>query len=170
MIDRAVFAMPGVRPVLLRVSALICCARLRWSVRRRVLRSPSRGSGGDPRFPPILGWIALFFLCFVGRQVLVAVQDRMLERYAAPARSIFAAICLARCFAGAGVGFRRSSAALCAAVIEGVEHVESYIALIIPKMLSVAIVPVVLLLAMLPLDWVSCLIALACFRSSSSTW
>lgn len=164
MIDRAVFAMPGVRPVLLRVSALILLRALAVVGQAAGLAFAITWIWRGSSLSSVLGWIALFFLCFVGRQVLVAVQDRMLERYARSRAVDLRRDLLSTVFRGGqALVSGEGSAALCAAVIEGVEHVESYIALIIPKMLSVAIVPVVLLLAMLPLDWVSCLIALACF-------
>ncbi len=164
MIDRAVFGMPGARGVLVRVSALIFL---------RALAVVGQAAGlafaitliwrGEP-LPSVVGWIALFFLCFVIRQVLVAVQDRMLERYVRTQAVELRRDLLRAVFReGPALASSEGSAALTAAVIEGVEHVESYIALIIPKTLAVAIVPLVLLLAMLPLDWVSCLIALVCF-------
>ncbi len=140
MIDRAVFAMPGVRPAasrlrldLLRALAVVGqAAGLAFAI-TWIWRGSSLSS--------VLGWIALFFLCFVGRQVLVAVQDRMLERYARSRAVDLRRDLLSTVFRGGRRWFPARLGGSVRRGHRGVEHVESYIALIIPKMLSVAIVP-----------------------------
>ena len=164
MIDRAVFSLPGVRPVLARVSALVLARALAVVGQAAGLAFAITSIWQGSPLASVVGWVVLFFVCFVSRQVFVAVQDRLLERYARERAVELRRDLLRTMFReGPALVSREGSAALAAAVIEGVEHVESYIALIIPKILAVVIVPLVLLMAMLPLDWVSCLIALVCF-------
>lgn len=112
----------------------------------------------------VMGWIALFFACFVTRQVVYAVQDGVLDRYAHARASELRGRLLDAVFKlGPLLVQRRGSASVSAAVIEGIGNVEAYIALIIPKMISVVVVPFVILVAMFCLDWVSGLIAAVCF-------
>ena len=79
MIDRAVFGMPGARGVLVRVSALIFLRALAVVGQAAGLAFAITLIWRGESLSSVVGWIALFFLCFVVRQVLMAVQDRVLE-------------------------------------------------------------------------------------------
>nr|WP_253904795.1 thiol reductant ABC exporter subunit CydD [Adlercreutzia sp. ZJ473] len=109
-------------------------------------------------------WLAAFLACFVGRQAILAAQDAYLDRYAyARAHELRERALKAVFAAGPRLTASRGSGAVVADVVEGVDNVETYVALIIPKMSAVVIIPLVLLLAIFPLDWVSGVIALVCF-------
>lgn len=164
MFDRAIFGLDGIKPIMASVVALTIARALAVVGQAVGLAQAIVGIWQGNALEAQLGWIALFFCCFVARQAILAAQDRMLDRYAyGQADSLRDSLLQAVFEAGPALVSRRGSAAVVNSAIEGAEHVAAYIALIIPKMTAVAIVPLVLLIAMIPLDLVSAFIALVCF-------
>lgn len=164
MFDRAIFGLDGIKSIMASVVALAIARALAVVGQAVGLAQAIVGIWQGNALEAQLGWIALFFCCFVARQAILAAQDRMLDRYAyGQADSLRDSLLQAVFEAGPALVSRRGSAAVVNSAIEGAEHVAAYIALIIPKMTAVAIVPLVLLIAMIPLDLVSAFIALVCF-------
>lgn len=164
MFDRALLALPGIH----RMLALTCG----FSVLRALavvgqalgLACAIVGLWEGMLLEDQLGWIALFFACFVMRQALAALQDSLLQKYARErADSLRDSLLDAFYVLGPAEVARVGSGAATSAVIEDVEAVKTYIALMIPKMTSVVAIPLVLLIAVFALDWVSGVIALACY-------
>ena len=163
MFDRAIFELDGIKPIIATVVALTIARALAVVGQAVGLAQAIVGVWRGSTLEEQAVWIALFFCCFVARQVILAMQDRMLDRYAYRQADSLRESLLQTVFeAGPALVGKRGSAAVNSA-IEGTEHVAAYIALIIPKMTAVGIVPLVLLIAMIPLDLVSAFIALACF-------
>lgn len=164
MFDRAIFGLEGIKPIMAAVVALTIARALAVVGQAVGLAQAIVGVWQGNALEAQASWIALFFCCFVARQAILAVQDRMLDRYAyKQADSLRDSLLQAVFEAGPALVGRRGSAVVVNSAIEGTEHVAVYIALIIPKMTAVAIVPLVLLIAMIPLDLVSAFIALVCF-------
>lgn len=110
------------------------------------------------------GWLALFLVCFVGRQALVTVQESYLERYADARADELRQDLLRTVFTeGGSVVQAHGTGTVATMVLEGVDQVETYIRLILPKTVGVVVVPFVLLVFIFPLDWVSGVIALVAF-------
>lgn len=163
MFDRAIFELDGIKPMMAVVVALTVARALAVVGQAVGLAQAIVGVWQGNALEEQAAWIALFFCCFVARQVILAAQDHMLDRYAyRQADSLRESLLQAVFEAGPALVGRRGSAAVVNSAIEGTEHVAAYIALIIPKMTAVGIVPLVLLIAMIPLDLVSAFIALAC--------
>ena len=164
MIDRAIFRLPGVRRVL--VAALVLSILRAFAVVGQAVGLANAVVnlwGGQP-WADQLTWVALFLVCFVARQLIANAQSALLERFAAErADELRGQLLAATFFSGPQLTARMGSAAVAQAVIDGVEDVQTYIALIIPKIISVAVIPAVLLLAIFRLDWVSGVIALVCY-------
>lgn len=164
MIDKAIFKLPGVHRVLaivlfvslLRAATIIGQA---LGLAHAVVDLWEGGAIIDQ-----LGWIALFFACFVLRQLLLNLQSSLLDRYSRERADSLREQLLAAVFeAGPVMVSQLGSASVTQTLIDGIEDVRVYIGLIIPKIIAVVAVPAVLLAAIFPLDWVSGLIALVCY-------
>ncbi|WP_165047813.1 MULTISPECIES: thiol reductant ABC exporter subunit CydD [unclassified Adlercreutzia] len=164
MFDRALLALPGARGAYALTGALTLARALAVVGQAWALASFIVGVWAGSSLAAEAPWLAAFLACFVGRQVILAAQDAYLDRYAyARAHELRERALRAVFAAGPRLTAARGSGAVVADVVEGVDSVETYVALIIPKMSAVVIIPLVLLLAIFPLDWVSGLIALVCF-------
>lgn len=164
MIDRAVFRLPGIRGALLLTCGFAVLRALLILGQAFGLAFAIVGLWEGEAFAAQAGWVALFFACFVLRQVVASLQSARLETYARERADDLREQLLQLTFAqGPALVARHGSAAVVATAIEGVENVQTYIGLIIPKIVAVAVIPFVLLIAIFPLDAVSGVIALVCF-------
>lgn len=108
--------------------------------------------------------LAGFLLFFMGRQAIAFLQEGMLDRFAADRAAELRVGLLRRVFAEGPLFVRTlGTGNVVTLALEGIEQVESYLRMVLPKIASVVIVPLVLLLFALPLDWVSGLIMLIVF-------
>lgn len=164
MIDRSIFALPGIKGAL---AFLVAVAALRalavvgqaWALATALVNLWYGGAVLDQA-----GWLALFLVCFVGRQALVTVQESYLERYADARADELRQDLLRTVFTeGGSVVQAHGTGTVATMVLEGVDQVETYIRLILPKTVGVVVVPFVLLVFIFPLDWVSGVIALVAF-------
>lgn len=164
MIDRSIFALPGIKGAL---AFLVAVAALRalavvgqaWALATALVNLWYGGVVLDQA-----GWLALFLVCFVGRQALVTVQESYLERYADARADELRQDLLRTVFTeGGSVVQAHGTGTVATMVLEGVDQVETYIRLILPKTVGVVVVPFVLLVFIFPLDWVSGVIALVAF-------
>ena len=164
MIDRSIFALPGIKGAL---AFLVVVAALRalavvgqaWALATALVNLWYGGAVLDQA-----GWLALFLVCFVGRQALVTVQESYLERYADARADELRQDLLRTVFTeGGSVVQAHGTGTVATMVLEGVDQVETYIRLILPKTVGVVVVPFVLLVFIFPLDWVSGVIALVAF-------
>lgn len=164
MIDRSIFALPGIKGAL---AFLVAVAALRalavvgqaWALATALVNLWYGGAVLDQ-----VGWLALFLVCFVGRQALVTVQESYLERYADARADELRQDLLRTVFTeGGSVVQAHGTGTVATMVLEGVDQVETYIRLILPKTVGVVVVPFVLLVFIFPLDWVSGIIALVAF-------
>lgn len=166
MIDKSIFALPGVRPTLLLlilldiVQALVITGQA-WALSAAIV--DLWAGGGLARQS---GWIALFFACFIARQALVCLQESRLEDYASARAEELRRSLLEKVFTG-GVGIAREqgTGALSTLVLEGVDQVETYVRIILPKIVAVVVIPLILLVVIALLDWVSGIIVLIAFPS-----
>ena len=164
LFDRAVLALPGARRMLalLLASALVkggLIAGQALALSTAIVNLWNGGAVSDQ-----LGWIALFFACFVGRQLVKTGRDRALDSYAARRAGELRDELLHTTFTvGPRLVQEQGTGNVTTTLIEGVDQVENYVALILSKLADLAVVPLTLLLALFALDWVSGVIALAIF-------
>ena len=164
MIDRAIFSLPGIRKMLALTLALAVARALCVVGQALGLAHAVVGVwGGQPLIDQAL-WLVLFLVGFVARQGIASIQAAALDRYARERASELRQQLLRRVLSeGPALVQARGSASVAQTLIDGIEDVRAYIALIVPKIVSVIAVPLVLLAAIFPLDWVSGVIALVCF-------
>lgn len=164
MIDKLLFELPGFR----RALAVMACASVLtglcvigqgWTL-ATALANLWHGAPPAAQMP----WLAAFAYCFVARQGIANVQSRWLDGYAAARADELRESVLRRLFAeGRRMVQKTGSGNLTTLVLEGADQVETYLRLILPKMASIVIIPLMLLVVIFPLDWVSGLIALIVF-------
>lgn len=161
MIDKNVLALPGARAAvaLLALASLVdACGAVgqAWALASAIV-GLWRGEGLGPQ----LGWVAAFAGCFALRQVLACVRSGRIDRYARERAAELRLRLAERIYRG-GPSFVAACGTgdAVTVLVEGVDRVRSYVALILPKLTDLAVMPLVLLAALFALDWVSGLIAL----------
>ena len=156
MIDRALFALEGIRGALAALVALAVARALlvvgqAWSLASAIVHLWE----GAP-LPDQAPLIVLFFLCFVGGQLVRYAQDSYLDRYAYARIDALRRELLQAVFGqGARIVQAQGTGSVTAMVLEGIDQVETYLRLILPKIVCVVVVPLIVLLCVFPVDWVS---------------
>ena len=164
MIDRAIFALPGVAGalallVLLDLGRALAVVGQAWGLASAVVALWQGQALAEQ-----LGSVGLFLACFIARQLFSWAQDAYLERYAAARAEELREQLLRAIFGGgAAVVQAHGTGAVSSMVLEGTDQVENYIRLILPKTVGVVVIPLVLLCWIFPQDWVSGVIALVAF-------
>lgn len=156
MIDRALFALEGIRGALAVLVALACARALlvvgqAWSLASAIVHLWEGAPLADQGL-----FVAAFLACFVGGQGVRYVQDSYLDRYAYARIDDLRRKLLEAVFGqGALLVQREGTGNVTALVLEGIDQVETYLRLILPKIVCVAVVPFVVLVCVFPVDWVS---------------
>ena len=156
MIDRALFALEGIRGALAALVALAVARALlvvgqAWSLASAIVHLWE----GAP-LPDQAPLIVLFFLCFVGGQLVRYAQDSYLDRYAYARIDALRRELLQAVFGqGARIVQAQGTGSVTAMVLEGIDQVETYLRLILPKIVCVVVVPFIVLVCVFPVDWVS---------------
>ena len=156
MIDRALFALEGICGALAVLVALACARALlvvgqAWSLASAIVHLWEGAPLADQGL-----FVAAFLACFVGGQGVRYVQDSYLDRYAYARIDDLRRKLLEAVFGqGALLVQREGTGNVTALVLEGIDQVETYLRLILPKIVCVAVVPFVVLVCVFPVDWVS---------------
>lgn len=164
MIDKSLFSLPGIKKILVSLMgfALLEAAAvfgIAWS-----LSSAITGLWYGNALQEQLPWIALFLLCFVGMQVERYFQDLLLDRYAfSQADTLRQSLMRAIFSVGSGIVQESGTGNTTALLLEGVEQVETYLRLVLKKMIHLAVIPLLLLIPIFVLDWISGIIVLVIF-------
>ncbi len=164
MFDRTLFSLPGVKRILI----LLACISLLYAalvfLQAFALASFVVHCWEGAYFLNELSWLALFFASYLGRQLILYAQDALLESFAAQTATTLRKSLLHSLFEqGKSLVSKQGSGSVSTLVLEGIEQVETYLALILPKMVSMFLIPLVILIAVFPFDWVSGLIMLLVF-------
>ncbi len=164
MIDKALFALPGFRRALAIMAVAAACTGACVIGQALSLATALTNLWNGGLLAEQAVWLAVFACCFLLRQVVANVQGTWLDDYAAARADELRSAVLRRLFAeGRALVQQAGSGNLTTLVMEGVDQVEAYLRIILPKMAAIVIIPVMLLAVVFPLDWVSGLIALIIF-------
>ena len=102
--------------------------------------------------------------CLVARQILDNAQSKWLETFAANRADEFREALFEKLFKqGQTLIQQKGTGGFATLLIEGVDQVESYLHMILPRMTKLVIIPVMLLVLLFVFDWVSALIGLLVF-------
>ena len=167
MIDRALFSLPGARRVLAFLTG--CAGALGLlavgqglALARAITVLWEGQSLGDAACAA-----ALFLTCFLARQLVRNIQDARMERYACKRADALRRDLLAVYYdEGPRLLQRLGTGAAATVALEGVDRVQTYLELMLPKLAAVAIVPAIVLIQVLALDWISGIIALVAFPTT----
>ena len=167
MVDKTLFALPGARRTL---AFLACCALalglLAIGQGLALARAIVTLWEGSPLVDTIPS-AAVFLACYVVRQLVRNAQDARMERYAcARADELRQRLLAAYYDGGPRLLQRLGTGAAATTALEGVEQVQTYLELMLPKLVSVAIIPFTVLIAVAALDWISGIIALVAFPTT----
>lgn len=156
MIDKAIFALPGVKQALALLTILSALRALTimgqaWSLASAITNLWY----GAPLAEQTI-WMGLFLLCFIGRQVIVYAQDSYLDTYAYTQADSLREDLLHEVFSsGAEVVQAKGSGSITTTVLEGVDQVETYFRIMLPKITGIVVIPLFLLVLVFTLDWIS---------------
>lgn len=164
MFDKAIFQLPGARRAI-AVLVPFSLARALLTVGQAFsLASAFTNLWGGAPVPDQAPFVIGFLICFIGRQGVTWGQDAYLEKFAAARADELRDRLLRTLFSrGTELTAQRGTGNLCSLALEGIDQVETYLRLMMPKLTNVIVVPLVLLLWIFPLDWVSGIIALVVF-------
>ena len=164
MIDRSLFSLPGIRKAfavligIAFVSALLLIAQA-FSLSIAVTNLWNAQAVFDQSI-----WLASFLLCFVVIHALLCGQDAYMDRYAFERADKLRQDVLQSIFvSGPDLVQTSGTGNTTTLVLEGVEQVENYLRLILPKMCRVVVIPLVLLIPIFFIDWISGIILLIVF-------
>lgn len=161
MIPRGIMLLPGVRRVLAVLFSVTTLRTFLIIMQTLSLSYALVGLWQGEAVRQQLPWLLVFFVCFVAGQALASFQEKHLNTYAADQAERVRSEVVHKVFSEGPEAVRQSgTGALTTTVIEGVNQVEIYCKLMLPKISSLMITPVMLLIVVGILDWVSGLVLL----------
>lgn len=164
MFDKAILGLPGAKRVLALAAACAVLRALCAVGQAFFLASAVVALWNGAAVSSQAVNLAAFFLCFVGMQAVAWASDAIVARFAAATAAEVRRSLLDAVFTcGSGIVSAEGSGSVGALAIEGVDAVEEYLRLVVPKMCALIVVPVVLFACALVVDWVSGLIMALAF-------
>lgn len=164
MIDRLLFSLAGIRSALMRCSIFSLAMGLLIMGQALLLTIPLTALWYGQSLGSQLPYLAGFAACFIARQIIENIQGNWLDTYATTRADEFRARLLELSFAeGRSLLQQQGTGNFATLLIEGVDRVEAYIRMVLPRMTRLVIVPVMLLVLIFISDWVSGIIALLVF-------
>ncbi|MCL2529240.1 MAG: thiol reductant ABC exporter subunit CydD [Coriobacteriia bacterium] len=164
MLDKALFELPGIKRILIALAVFaafeaLVILGLAWGLSSAVTNLWL----GHPTTEQLL-WIVLFFLSFVGIQIVRYAKDKMLDTYAFERADELRQDLMHSIFSrGSSLVQEQGSGTTTTLLLEGIEQVEIYLRLVLSKMVRLFVIPFFLLIPIFILDWVSGIIMLLIF-------
>lgn len=164
MIDKAIVALPGMRKTLMLlallglVQALLIVGQA-WTLATTVTALWMGEALSTQVFP-----IVFFLVFFIGQQLVRTVESAVLDPYARKRAKELRKHLLSTLFTrGRALTASSGTGNTTTTVIEGVDQVETYIRLMLPKLTGIVTIPLVLLGVAFALDYISGFIMLVTF-------
>jgi len=164
VLDKALFELPGIKRILIALAVFaafeaLVILGLAWGLSSAVTNLWL----GHPTTEQLL-WIVLFFLSFVGIQIVRYAKDKMLDTYAFERADELRQDLMHSIFSrGSSLVQEQGSGTTTTLLLEGIEQVEIYLRLVLSKMVRLFVIPFFLLIPIFILDWVSGIIMLLIF-------
>ncbi|WP_081166184.1 thiol reductant ABC exporter subunit CydD [Lactococcus garvieae] len=153
MIDRTLFTLPGVRKILPPLGGLALLQALCILGQALFLSQAITGLWQGQKLTEVLWYIIGFFVSFFGREVVNFLRQYMLDRVSYRIASNLRGQILSKAFnLGPAVSREMGTGNLTSTVISGIDEVETYIKLVLSKVLNMMIIPILLLVAIAFLD------------------
>lgn len=164
MIDRLLFTIKGVRTALRNCVLFSFVAGALIAIQALCLTTALVNLWQSQALLDQIPFIAGFLACLIARQILDNAQSKWLETFAANRADEFREALFEKLFKqGQTLIQQKGTGGFATLLIEGVDQVESYLHMILPRMTKLVIIPVMLLVLLFVFDWVSALIGLLVF-------
>lgn len=164
MIDRLLFTIKGVRTALRNCVLFSFVAGTLIAIQALCLTTALVNLWYSQALLDQIPFIAGFLACLIARQILDNTQSKWLESFAANRADEFREALFEKLFKqGQTLIQQKGTGGFATLLIEGVDQVESYLHMILPRMTKLVIIPVMLLVLLFVFDWVSALIGLLVF-------
>lgn len=164
MIDRLLFTIKGVRTALRNCVLFSSAAGALIAIQALCLTTALVNLWYSQALLNQIPFIAGFLACLIARQILDNTQSKWLESFAANRADEFREALFEKLFKqGQTLIQQKGTGGFATLLIEGVDQVESYLHMILPRMTKLVIIPVMLLVLLFVFDWVSALIGLLVF-------
>jgi len=159
--DKNILQLPGAKRALvaLMVCSLLTAALIAGQALglARALTLLWGGAGVSAIVTPLL----IFVACYVGRQLVALMRSRLMDAFSRRASSTLREQLLERSFeAGPAFAHEHGSAALASSIVDGIDKVRNYLDLTLPKLADLMLIPLLLIVLIFVLDWVSGIICL----------
>lgn len=164
MIDKKLLQLPGIKKILglLAGSAVLQAIFIIGQAFGLALTITHLWNGA--KLERQVAWMALFFISFALRHLMTYLRERVLEEYAYQQAKTLRSQLLQKIFRlGPQVVQKKGTGSLVTTTLDGINQVEEYLHLILPKMLNMMIIPWILLVAVFVLDWKSGVVLLVVF-------
>ncbi|MGG5372913.1 thiol reductant ABC exporter subunit CydD [Enterococcus sp. AZ196] len=164
MIDKKLLQLPGIKKILMLLAGSAVLQAI-FIIGQAYGLSMTithlwNGEGVSNQF----NWILLFFVSFALRHLMTYVREHVLEEYAYQQAKDLRSQLLRKIFRlGPQVVQKQGTGSVVTTALDGINQVEEYLHLILPKMLNMMIIPWILLVAIFLLDWESGVVLLIVF-------
>ena len=156
MIDKSLFALPGIKKMLLLLTGFAVATGMAVLGQAFALSSAINNLWLGGALANQSTWIALFLLSFIGVQAVTYLQDLILDKWAYKQADALRSQLITTVFSkGPELVQNSGTGNVTTQLLEGVEQVENYLRLILQKIVRILIVPLLLLIPVFILDWVS---------------
>lgn len=164
MVDTQVFGLPGARGVMVLLLACALADACTAAGQAWALAQAIVGLWEGVALGALVPWIAAFAGCYAARQLIAYGRSSCVERYARERADALRRELVERIYEG-GPAFVQAQGTgnVVTTLVDGVDQVQTYVGLILPKLADLVVVPLVLTVVLFALDWVSGLIALTVF-------
>ncbi|MEY8458465.1 thiol reductant ABC exporter subunit CydD [Lactococcus ileimucosae] len=164
MIDRTLFTLPGVRKILPALGGLALLQALCILGQALFLSQAITGLWQGQELRQVFPYIVGFFFSFFGRELVNFLRQYMLDRVSYRLAANMRSQILAKAFnLGPALSREMGTGNLTSTVISGIDEVETYIKLVLSKVLNMMIIPVLLLVAIAFLDGQTALVLAIAF-------
>ena len=142
MIDKNLFRIDKIRPVLIGLAGLGVLQALLIIGQAYFLSKGLSALWNGETVKSQLPTMALFFICFFLRQVLLFIRDKGLDSYAYEQSQIVRKELLDKVFRlGPNFVQKEGTGNMVTMAIEGVGQIENYLTLILPKLTNMMVIP-----------------------------
>lgn len=164
MIDKKLLQLPGIKKILgLLAGSSILQAIFIIGQAYGLARSITNLWSGEVIRNQFI-WLGLFFVSYVLRHLMTYLREQVLEDYAYEQARGLRSQLLTKIFRlGPQVVQKQGTGSIVTTALDGINQVEEYLHLIVPKMLNMMIIPWILLVMIFLLDWQSGIVLLVVF-------
>lgn len=164
MIDKKLLQLPGIKKILgLLAGSSILQAIFIIGQAYGLARSITNLWSGEVIRNQFI-WLGLFFVSYVLRHLMTYLREQVLEYYAYEQARGLRSQLLTKIFRlGPQVVQKQGTGSVVTTALDGINQVEEYLHLILPKMLNMMIIPWILLVMIFLLDWQSGIVLLVVF-------